>query len=675
MTDANHPTAYALKTAHVKQNDEAAEQNAQWKAFVRNLHGRPALPFDEHWQKFQDIFAGRPVSAGPPEAWQPDDDTLKTANITTMMQEIGISTYAEFYAWTVEHRAAFWEKTIARLGIRFDTPPEAILDTASGGIKNPDWLTGAVFNCTDSCFGADPDKTAIISGDEKGGTCRKTSYGELEKLVNRVANGLRENGFSAGDAIALYMPMTVECVAAYLGIIRAGCVAVSIADSFSPAELQKRLRIAGATGIFSFSNYKRAGRKIPLYDRVHAAGAPRAIVISRDEATSLRPGDMHWDDFLGEHSTFESVRARPGSTTNILFSSGTTGEPKAIPWTHLTPLKAAADGHYHQDIHDTDTVGWPTNIGWMMGPWLIYATFMNRAAMALFEGAPAGESWASFVREANITVLGVIPSLVKNWKNRECVQWNGWPKVRVFSSTGEPSNRMDYLWLMSRTGYRAPVIEYLGGTEIGGGYITGTVVQPASPATFTTPALGLDFVCLSEAGQPTTPGESGELFLIPPSIGLSQTLLNRDHEDEYYAGCPAGPKGETLRRHGDHILWMQGGYYKAQGRADDTMNLGGIKISSLEIERVINQHKMVYESAAIAVQPEGEGQEKLVIFAVSSDCQSQSHLQAELAKLISQKLNPLFKIYQLILVENLPRTASNKIMRRTLRAHFESTDK
>jgi acetyl-CoA synthetase len=223
---------------------------------------------------------------------------------------------------------------------------------------------------------------------------------------------------------------------------------------------------------------------------------------------------------------------------------------------------------------------------------------------------------------------------------------------------------------MSRTGYRAPVIEYCGGTEIGGGHLTGTVVQPASPASFSTPALGLDLVVLDEDGQSVPEGEEGELFLVPPSIGLSQTLLNRDHDAVYYEDCPTGPDGEVLRRHGDQVARLPGGYYAAQGRADDTMNLGGIKVSSLELERVLEHHSVVYEAAAVAVQPGGEGAEKLVVFVVLSDDAEKDELQRALGKTIAKELNPLFKIHDLVVVDSLPRTASNKLMRRELRRRY-----
>ncbi len=120
--------------------------------------------------------------------------------------------------------------------------------------------------------------------------------------------------------------------------------------------------------------------------------------------------------------------------------------------------------------------------------------------MALYEGAPTGDGFARFVGQAGVSILGVVPSLVRAWRRSSALEDVDWSGVRVFSSTGETSNPEDYLWLMSRARYRAPIIEYLGGTEIGGGHLTGTVVQPASPATFTTPTLGMDFVILDEEG-------------------------------------------------------------------------------------------------------------------------------------------------------------------------------
>jgi acetyl-CoA synthetase len=256
--------------------------------------------------------------------------------------------------------------------------------------------------------------------------------------------------------------------------------------------------------------------------------------------------------------------------------------------------------------------------------------------------------------------------MVRTWRDEESVGEGDWDQVRVFSSTGEASSPADYLWLMSRARYRAPVIEYLGGTEIGGGHLTGTVLEPCAPATFTTPALGVDFVILDEEGRPVLEGGTGELFLVPPALGMSQRLLNASHHEVYYDGCPEGPEGQVLRRHGDRIQSFGGSYYKAQGRADDAMNLGGIKVGALELERVVNDHPAVFESAAVGVS----SPEKLVLYVVLKMEMDRTSLRKELSRAIADRLNPLFKVEDVVVLEALPRTASNKIMRRELRSSY-----
>jgi acetyl-CoA synthetase len=360
----------------------------------------------------------------------------------------------------------------------------------------------------------------------------------------------------------------------------------------------------------------------------------------------------------------ESVIRDSSDTINLLFSSGTTGEPKAIPWTQITPIKCAADAHFHQNVQPGDVLVWPTNIGWMMGPWLIFASLLNRASMGLYHGAPTGREFGTFVQNAGTTMLGVVPSLVRTWRGSGCMAGIDWSAIKVLSSTGECSNADDMRWLMSQAGGR-PVIEYCGGTEIGGGYITGTVTRPCVPGTFNTPALGLDFMILDKQGQQA---ETGELFIVPPSIGLSTTLLNQDHHQVYFADTPRGPRGELLRRHGDRIEELPGGFWRGHGRADDTMNLGGIKVGSAEIERAVQSVPHVTESAAVAVSPDG-GPSRLVIYAVCSAGQtlSQDELITAMQEAIKRDLNPLFRIHDLVLLNALPRTASSKVMRRTLR--------
>jgi acetyl-CoA synthetase len=641
-------------------------QEHRWLQYASEVRAGEHPDFGDQWQSFNEVYQDWRDEDGPPPAWLPDG---RDSNLARFMADKGIGDYREFHAWTTENRAEFWGEVIDRLGIVFDKKPSQNLDETNGA-ADPVWLPGAKLNIADSCFESDPDAPAIITGQEGTDQLKTTTQSELKQLASRVANGLKEQGFKPGDAIALYMPMTAECVAAYLGIVMAGCRVVSIADSFSASELQKRLEIADAKGIVTVDVQTRGGKAIPMYAKVIEADGPLAIIIKEDPGTELskRSGDLLWQDFLSDNTACKTQEADPYDCINILFSSGTTGTPKAIPWTHLTPTKCAMDGMLHQDIHPGDVVAWPTNIGWMMGPWLIFAALINRATIALYEGIPTGPRFTRFIQDAQVTMLGVVPALVRAWRSSDAMTGINWSQIRTFSSTGEPSNREDYLWLMSQAGYTAPVIEYLGGTEIGGGHLTGPVVQPASPAAFSTLALGLDAVLLDENSTQIEGAGMGELYLIPPSIGLSQSVLNRDHHEIYYKDCPE-LEGKTLRRHGDEIMRLHQGYWRAQGRADDTMNLGGIKVSSLELERELNTHPAVYEAAAVAVQPGGEGAEQLVVFAVLRGTEPED-LKRELGRIIAKQLNPLFKISDVVVVESLPRTASNKLMRRVLRKQY-----
>src|SRR5882724_10024639 len=600
----------------------------------------------------------------PQPAWTPTPEFIKTTNIAWLMRRAKVDSYEALRKWSVQNREAFWKLVIERLGIRFQKPFSRVMDL-SDGVENPRWLVDARFNIVESCFAAPADSPAIIHQTE-GGEIETMTVGELKKLTDRVASSLKQRGFKPGDALAIIMPMTAEAVAIYLGIIKADCVVVGIADSFQPKEICTRLRLAQAVAVFTQDVLLRGGKSFPLYANLIEAGAPPVIVLPAKNNLNLplRAGDFSWSEFLEESCSCETVIREPSDAINILFSSGTTGEPKAIPWTQTTPIKCAMDAHFHQNVQPGDVLVWPTNLGWMMGPWLIFASLLNRAAMGLYCGAPTGHEFGRFVQSAKTTMLGVVPSLVKNWLNTGCMDNLDWSTIKLFSSTGECSSAGDMRLLMTLAGGK-PVIEYCGGTEIGGGYITGTVTRPCIPGTFNTPALGLDYVILNEAGQLS---KTSELFLVPPSIGLSTTLLNQKHHEIYFSGTPKSPSGETLRRHGDQMEALPGGYWRGLGRADDTMNLGGIKISSVEIEQVLRPIPHVLDVAAIAVSP-GGGPSQLVIYAVcpASQTLSKENLMSAMQNAIKRDLNPLFKIHDLVLVDALPRTASNKVIRRALR--------
>lgn len=647
---------------------EAAEL---WKKLSSEILS-PELPFSVHQLLYQQTFQQQLSDGEPAPAWFPGDKELSASHLAGWLDDLKLSDFEALQAWAIQNREAFTQKLVDSLQIEFQEPPRQMMNLESG-VEQVQWLPGAKLNIVESCFRDKSRETAVCFQRDNQGL-QQISYAELKAMTARVANGLQEAGLKPGTRVAVMMPMTVESVAIFLGIIAAGCVVVTIADSFSAEEMQVRLQITEPALIFIQDMISRGDKRLPLYEKLVQNERLPAVVLPEQESVqvSLRDGDQTWADFLSDNEELKCVPRNPEDETTILFSSGTTGNPKGIPWDQTTPIKSAGDGYLHHDIHPGDVVCWPTNLGWMMGPWLVYAALINDAAIALTDAVPTSRSFCEFVQQAKVTMLGLVPSMVSAWRSRDSVAGLDWSGIQVFSSTGECSNPEDMLWLMSRAGYR-PVIEYCGGTETGGGYITGTILKPGVPGLFSCPAVGFDWLLLDEAGQETS---NGEVFFVPPVIGLSTRLINRDHHEVYFADIPPGPNGETLRRHGDQIEALPGGYFRAQGRIDDAMNLGGIKVSSVQIEELLAQIEAVTEVAAIAVPPAGGGPSQLVIYVVMQPNSEfvADELQATMQQIIRSQLNPLFKIHAVQEIQQLPRTASNKVMRRKLRDLFQGSE-
>lgn len=599
--------------------------------------------------------------------WSPSKSIIENSNIFKMMQKVGATSYQDFYKFSIENKNNFWEQTIEQLQIKLHKEYVSIVNLEEG-VEHAKWLDGAKLNIVDSCFQND-DNATVICYQEECGRLHKISQKELEVKVNQVANSLVDLGLLKGAVVAIDMPMTLEAVVVYLAVIKAGMVAATIADSFSENEISVRLEITKPSLIFTQDVLHRSGKKHSLYEKIKQVSSAKTIVVSTiTPQIKLKDEDVFWDNFLSDRTEFESVKMDPEESITILFSSGTTGQPKAIPWNHTTPIKSASDGYYHHNIQKNDVVCWPTNLGWMMGPWLVFATLINKAAMGLYYGSPSQKEFGSFVEQAKVNMLGIVPSIVKSWKTSKLMESFDWNSIHCFSSTGEVSNGNDMAYLMQLANHK-PIIEYCGGTEIGGGYVASTMIQENCPSEFSTQTLGGEFVLLDEYGKPST---TGEVFLLPPILGLSTKLLNKDHYKTYYTNVPSF-EGKVLRRHGDEFITTEKGYFKARGRVDDAMNLGGIKVSAVQIENLVNTLDFVLESVAIAVSQKNGGPSSLVIYYIEKEHTPKTEALKKTQNLIKSRLNPLFKVIDLLRIDNLPRTASNKVKRKELRNKYQNS--
>jgi acetyl-CoA synthetase len=595
--------------------------------------------------------------------WTPDDETVRRSNIWESMQTLGIRNYDEFHSWSTDFDDEFWQHVTEKLQIKFLTQPQSI-SSQSDNATSRRWLPGAKLNIAESCFQAAPNAIAVICG-RGDGELKHTTYAELYQGASRVANGLKEQGLEPGDAIALFMPMNTRSLEIYLGAILGGFTVVSIADSLAREQVKFRLEIGDAKLVFTVPFVKRGDKQIQLKDRAVGAGVP--IVLASDSVGSDHSDSISWEAFVSTNTNLNVAHESAESAINVLFSSGTTSEPKAIPWDHITPIRCASDGHFHHDIHPGDVVAWPTSFGWMMGPWLTFSTLINRGTIALFEDSPLTEEFGQFVERASVNILGVVPSMVSRWRQTGCMESSDLSSIRLFSSTGECSNQSDMRYLSQLAGGK-PIIEYCGGTEVGGGYVSSTVIQPNIASAFSTPTLGTKFQILDEDGEPA---EIGEAFLCDSALGMSRCLLNADHDEIYYRDVPDAPNGKRLRRHGDQMQRLPNGYYAAMGRADDTLNLGGIKVGCAEIERAIASCDKICEVAVIGVPQPGGGPTRLVAcVGMGEAVLDKVLLHQELQSIIKEKLSPLYHLNDVWLCNSLPRTASNKILRRELRKAY-----
>ncbi|KAL2507931.1 putative acyl-activating enzyme 18 [Forsythia ovata] len=669
-----------------------------WRELMARKLLKPWHPHGVHQLIYYSVYHNYDESIhGPPLYWFPTPYQCRYTNLGRIMEShcprlLGalykdpIASFREFQKFSVQHPEVYWSIILNELSIHFSKAPKCILDTLNKSKHGGTWLPGSALNIADCCLRSNKylnkqdDSLAIIWRDE-GCDDQNVEHMTLKQLreeVMLVANAL-DATFSKGEAIAIDMPMTASAVILYLAIVLAGFIVVSIADSFAAKEIATRLRVSKAKAIFTQDFIVRGERRFPLYSRVVEAAPHKVIVIpatGEDIDVHLRNQDLSWKAFLSSvhhlpRSNFYSPVYQPiDSVTNILFSSGTTGDPKAIPWTQLSPIRCAADSWVHIDVQAGDVVCWPTNLGWVMGPILIYSCFLTGATMALYHGSPLGRGFGRFVQDAGVTVLGTVPSLVKTWKSTNCMEGLDWTKIKSLGSTGEASNIDDDLWLSSKAYYKL-IVECCGGTELASSYIQGNLLQPQAFGTFSSASMSTGFVILNESGLPYPDDQAcvGEVGLYPLYMGATDRLLNADHDEVYFKGMPTY-KGMQLRRHGDIIKRTVGGFLVVQGRSDDTMNLGGIKTSSIEIERVCDgADESVLETAAVSVAPPSGGPEQLAIyvvlkkgFKIESDM-----LKIKFLRAIQTKLNPLFKVSFVKIIPVFPRTASNKLLRRELR--------
>jgi acetyl-CoA synthetase len=619
--------------------------------------------------------------------WQPTPEYVERSRLKSFMDRHGIASVAELMHRSTEELEWFWNAVMEDLRIEFYEPYVKVLDTTPG-MPWTRWCVGGkmniVHNCLDKWIGTAAQNRVAIRWEGEDGQTRLLSYADLYCEVNRMANALRELGIGKGDVVGLFMPMTPEIAIGLFAIVKIGAIVLPLFSGYGADALSTRLADAEAKAVLTADGFYRRGQIVPMKSVADAAiaGVPtlRHVVVLRRLGIEVPwiPGRDHWwhEVMAGQGSTAATERTEAEDALMIIYTSGTTGKPKGAVHTHCGfPVKAAQDMVHGLDVHESDTLYWVTDMGWMMGPWEVFGTTVLGATMLFYDGAldyPGPDRLWFLAERHGVTILGVSPTLVRALMRYgdEPVERHDLSSLRILGSTGEAWNPEPWRWLFGKVGKkRLPIINYSGGTEVSGGILMGNVLTPLKPCAFSGPLPGMAADVVDDAGR-SVRNQVGELVIHQPWIGMTRGFW-KDPEryiQTYWNRFP------NIWVHGDWAAVDNDGLWHILGRSDDTIKIGGKRLGPAEVESVLVAHPAVSEAAAVGVPDEVKGEAVICFCVLKLQTTANDALSEELKKAVAQALGKPLKPAAVKFVSDLPKTRNAKVMRRIIRATYLGHD-
>ena len=618
-------------------------------------------------------------------AWTPTTAYLERSRLRAFAMKNGCADYAALLRWSTEDLEGFWAATERDLRISWRAPYTHVLDT-SRGIPWTTWWTGGRMNYVATALRhADGSGRVAIVAETEEGTVRTLTYRELSDQVASFAAGLRSLGTKRGDRIAVFLPLTVECAVAVLAIGAIGAVFIPIFSGYGAEAIAGRLRDADAKVLICADGFYRRGKVVPMKETADEAadGAPSVdavVVVDRvGRAYPKRGRDVLWSDVTHAGAVLDIADTSAEDPFMVIYTSGTTGKPKGAQHVHGGfPVKAAQDLAHCFDLQEGDVILWSTDIGWMMGPWLIAGGLMLGATIVLYDGTPdfpdASRMW-SLVERHRVTHLGISPTAIRGLmrSGEEHPRAKDRSSLFVLGSTGEPWNPDPWWWYFRNVGdARCPIINYSGGTEISGGIVGCTTWTPIQPSSFIGPCPGMAADVVDEKGR-SVRGAVGELVIRKPWPGMTRGFWRDPPTEEgryfqtYWSRFP------NTWVHGDWARIDDEGYWYIEGRSDDTLKIAGKRVGPAEVESAAVAHPAVSEAAAIGVPHEIKG-EAIVVFVVPRPLHAPTDelalsVQDKIAEILGKPLRPEAVRF----VTQLPKTRNAKILRRVIRGAYLGT--
>ncbi|KQS14402.1 acetyl-coenzyme A synthetase [Curtobacterium sp. Leaf183] len=584
-------------------------------------------------------------------------------------------------------RPAFWGEQ-ARTLLDWRTPFTQTLDWS--GAPFATWFADGTLNVAENCLdrhvrAGNGDRVAIHFEGAPGDT-RRITYAELTADVQRAANMLTDLGVTQGDRVVVYMPLIPEAVVTMLAVARIGAVHSVVFGGFSAESLRARIEDAGAKLVVTADGGWRRGAVAPLKPAVDEALAgegtdsvEHVLVVRRggNEVAWDDARDLWWHDVFATADAHHDARAFPAENPLfILYTSGTTGKPKGIVHTSGGYLTQATYTHRNVfDIHPDKDVYWCTaDIGWITGhTYVVYGPLANGVTQVLYEGTPDEPQpgrWWDIVDSYGVTVLYTAPTAVRAAMKggRQVPDSRSLDSLRLLGSVGEPINPEAWHWFRQVIGHdRTPIVDTWWQTETGAIMISALPgVTKLKPGAAQTPLPGIVAEIVDEDGHRADPGESGYLTITEPWPSMARGIWNDPDRfvETYWDRFPGRYfAGDGARLDGQGDIWVQ-------GRVDDVMNVSGHRLSTAEIESALVGHEGVAEAAVVGAADETTGQ-AIVAFVIltteAADGVDRDAVAAELRAWVGTRIGAIAKPKQVVIVPELPKTRSGKIMRRLLR--------
>lgn len=621
--------------------------------------------------------------------WQPSAEVVAQARLSHFMQALGISApgrggYDELLARADANPEWFWNQVIAYCGIRFYRDYTRIMDT-SRGIAWTEWcvggITNLVLNCLDRHRGTPVWAKPALCWEGENGDRREFRYAELAAATSRLAAGLTALGIGKGDVVGLYIPTIPEAAVALLAVAKIGAIILPLFSGFGPPAIATRLNDARAVAVIAADATWRRGKCVEMKTALDAAAREvstlKHIIVVRNAGAEIQwtAGRDHWwhDVCAGQSENFPTTPMPADAPLMLMYTSGTTGKPKGTVHSHCGFLvKMALDLGLCLDYGPDDRLMWMSDMGWLVGPVLIVSSTFLGATMVLAEGAPDypdERRYWQLICSNQVTLLGIAPTIVRNFMKVGGAGVTGFDlsRLRLTISTGEPWTPDSWHWMFDHVcRRRIPILNYSGGTEVGGGILTGTLLHPLKPCAFAGPIPGTGADLVDDEGRSISGAGVGELVMRRPSIGLTRGLWRAPERylESYWNRYPG------VWWHGDRAARDAEGFWYILGRSDDTLKIAGKRTGPSEIEALVMATGKIAEVAAIGVPDEVKGEVAVIVATPMPGVLADPALAATISSAVVAGLGAPFRPAAILFTSDLPKTRNMKIMRRVVKAAY-----